>query len=288
MKPAKRLFVQAPPWRRALRRVLEVLLCRLPVGKVLGRLPLLPRLYARLVLARTDHTGLHTGIYATYTQALADIPESRLAGWNHDESATLWVDRIDPVILSTYPVLFWLSRLYGDNSALVDVGGSIGLTYYAYRKYAPIPAGSTWTVVEMPKMCEQGSRIAERERAAGLRFTTDPARAGRADLLLSAGALQFMERSLPGLLENLPARPRHILLNKLPITSQPDCWTLHNYGPAVTPQRLFNDRSFLAYFEGHGYRLRDRWEVEDLDCLVPFHPDRFIRRFSGFLFESAD
>jgi len=48
---------------------------------------------------------------------------------------------------------------------------------------------------------------------------------------------------------------------------------------------LFNEQVFLGYFSSHGYRLRDRWEVQDLDCLIPFHPERFIRHFSGFLFE---
>jgi putative methyltransferase (TIGR04325 family) len=87
------------------------------------------------------------------------------------------------------------------------------------------------------------------------------------------------------LLESLAAKPRYVLLNKLPVTPQPDAWTLQNYGPAVTPQRLFNEQVFLGYFSSHGYRLRDRWEVQDLDCLIPFHPERFIRHFSGFLFE---
>jgi putative methyltransferase (TIGR04325 family) len=96
-----------------------------------------------------------------------------------------------------------------------------------------------------------------------------------------------MPESIPGLLESLPNAPRYLLLNKLPITPGEDCWTLQNYGPAVTPQRLFNERAFLAYFERHGYVVRDRWQVADLDCPIPFHPRRFIRHFTGFLFELA-
>ena len=37
-----------------------------------------------------------------------------------------------------------------------------------------------------------------------------------------------------------------------------------------------------------GYRLVDSWDVEDLDCLIPFHPERFLRFFSGYLFERID
>jgi putative methyltransferase (TIGR04325 family) len=278
-------FVQASPSRRLVRKACEILLARLPVGRVLGALPFFRRYYKGLVMARTDHTGLYFGIYGSYAEALADVPASRLAGWDHEDSSTLWVDQIDPVKLSTYPVFFWLSQLYQRNWSLVDVGGSIGLTYYGYRRFVGLPENSTWTIVEVPKICEQGRKIAQRENAAGLNFVSDAAQVDACDLLLSAGALQFVENSLPGLLESLPRKPRFILLNKLPITDQEDCWTLQNYGPAVTPHRLFNRITFLRYFDDHDYRLRDSWEVQDLDCLIPFHPQRFIRHFSGFLFE---
>ena len=113
------------------------------------------------------------------------------------------MDQIDPVRLSTYPIFFWLTQVYGQNDALVDAGGSIGLTYYGYRRLGQLPAGATWTVVEVTKIAEQGTRIAQRENAAGLSSWTSSGRC-RCDILLSAGALQFMDPSIPGLLESLP------------------------------------------------------------------------------------
>ena len=287
MAEPQALYLPVSPARRLFRKVLEIVLARTPVGRWLGAIPFLPSLYAKLVLARRDHTGLYTGLYPTYAAAVADIPPSRLAGWNHDDTSTLWVNQIDPVRLSTYPVFFWLSRLTHDRSVVVDVGGSIGLTYYGYRRYAGLPPGASWTVVEVPKLCEQGRRIAEREGATNLAFIDRLKDAPPCDILLSAGALQYMEHSIPGLIESFPAKPTYVLLNKLTITPNAECWTLQNYGPAVTPQRMFNEREFLDYFAGHGYQLRDRWLVDDLDCLIPFHPRHFIRHLSGFLFELA-
>jgi putative methyltransferase (TIGR04325 family) len=266
-------------------KAMEILLGRLPVGRWARALPPLRRLYTSKVMARRDNTGLFSGLYPSYDAALAAIPSSRKAGWDHENSAKLWLGQIDPVMLSTYPIFFWLGKVYRENDALVDLGGSIGLTYYGYRKLAGLPKGSSWTVVEVSKIAEQGAQLAVKEHAEGLRFVVDPAQAGRCDLLLSAGALQFMEKSIPGLIESLPSKPRYLLLNKLPLTAQEDCWTLHNYGPAVTPNRLFNEQIFLEYFADHGYQLRDRWEVEDLKCLIPFYPERYIRRFAGFVFE---
>ena len=269
-------------------KFLEIILARMPTGRWLGRIPFFQSFYTGRIMSRRDHTGLHSGIYSSYADALAHIPPARLAGWDHDESSTLWLDQIDPVRPSTYPIFFWVKQLCGESHALVDLGGSIGLTYYGYRRFAKLPANATWTVVEVPKMALQGAKIAVREQAANLAFVDQFADVHRCDILLSAGALQFMETSIPGLLESLPNKPRHVLLNKLPVTPLEDCWTLHNYGPAVTPQRLFNEGTFLRYFEDKGYRLRDRWAVQDLDCLIPFYPQRFIRNFSGFYFELAE
>lgn len=288
MSAEQHVWVPPSAIQRGMRKALDILLGRLPTGILLRAIPGLQRLHAKRVLARRDHTGLHSGIYASYAEALADIPPSRLAGWDHKDSSTLWINKIDPVRLSTYPVFFWLHKLFGQGMTLVDVGGSIGVTYYGYRRYAGLPSGSRWTIVEVPKICEQGILTARREDAHNLHFVSDLKAAGAGDILLSAGALQYMEHSLPGLLESLPSKPRYLLLNKLPVTVGEDSWTLQNYGPAVTPQRLFNERGFLNYFAEQGYRLHDRWEVQDLDCLIPFHPRRFIGKYSGFLFERTD
>ena len=42
--------------------------------------------------------------------------------------------KFDPVKPSTYPIFFWLEKLLTEDSQLVDVGGSIGLTYYGYHR----------------------------------------------------------------------------------------------------------------------------------------------------------
>jgi putative methyltransferase (TIGR04325 family) len=272
--------------RRLGARALEILLGRLPPGRWARAVPGLEALYARHVMARRDHTGLHSGVYPSYEAALADIPPSRLSGWDHDNSAALWLEQIDPVRLSTYPVFFWIVQLLREGDALVDVGGSIGLTYYGYRRLGGrMPPGSSWTVVEVGKIATQGRQVAAREQANDLHFVDQLAEVKRCDVLLSAGALHYMPQSLPGLLESLPSLPRHIVLNKLPMTNGPDCWTLQNYGPAVTPTRLLNERQFLEYFRAHGYRLRERWDVSELDVIIPFHPEHFIKQFAGFLLE---
>lgn len=271
--------------RRFGSKAMEILLGRLPTGRWARAVPGFTRFYRNRVMTRRDHTGLYSGIYPSYEAAMADIPSSRLSGWDTDQSAKLWTDQIDPVRPSTYPVFFWLSQLYGDQDALVDVGGSIGVTYYGYRRLGTLPAGATWTVVEVSKIAAEGVRIAQREQAVGLGFLEELKDVRACDILISCGALHYMPASIPGLLETLPVKPRHVILNKVPITPHEDFWTLQNYGPAVAPNRLYNERTFMEYFTAHGYRLRDRWTVQDLDCLIPFHPERYLKEFAGFVFE---
>jgi len=135
--------------RRLGYKAMEILLGRLPTGRWARALPGFPRFYTDRVMARRDHTGLYSGIYPSYAAAMQAIPKSRQSGWNTDNSAKLWSDHIDPVRLSTYPVFFWLSQLYRENDALVDAGGSIGVTYYGYKRLGKLPKGATWTVVEV-------------------------------------------------------------------------------------------------------------------------------------------
>ena len=164
---------------------------------------------------------------------------------------------------------------------MIDLGGSVGLTFYGYRKRAELPAGVRWTIVEVPHLVAAGRKIAARESADALSFETDMSSVARCDVLLAAGVLQDMQISIPELLERRSKLPRHILLNKVPFTHHADFWTLHNFGPAITPYRLFNEQEFLLYFTQRGYEVVDRWDVTDMSCDIPFHPDRTVERFTG-------
>lgn len=129
--------------------------------------------------------------------------------------------------------------------------------------------------------------LRSKQNAAQLEFVSDIACTPRSDILLCAGVMQYMGEPIPLLLEKLPALPAHILLNKLPLTRSQGYWTLQNFGTAVSPYRVFNEKEFFDYFEKGGYALRDRWVVPELSCDVPFHPEYFVPHFTGLYFEKA-
>src|SRR5438270_3276474 len=234
----------------------KLAVARTAIGGVLGRLPLMEKAYVRRALLRTDHAGLFMGVYDSYAAAARGIPASRKHGWDNEESASIWFFRIDHMQPTAYAPFFWLSKLLQPGMTLVDYGGSIGLSYYSYVKRREIPAGARWVIVELPHLVAVGKKMAQRQKAAQLEFVTELASAPPCDILFSAGALQYMEQSVPGLLESTAALPKHILLNKVPLHRERSYWTLQNFGTAVSPYRVFQETEFLEYFEKAGYGVR--------------------------------
>lgn len=273
-------------------RVVKETLANSPIGGWLGQVPFVEAAYRHHALSRPERSGFFCGIYESYQEALAHVPRSRLAGWDNEESAALWINKIhefDPYLdqPSSYATFFWLSRLMREGTTLIDFGGSIGVTYYRFLRCANLPAKARWTVVEVPKIAAEGRRVAAREAAVGLEFETAIDASSECDILLAAGALQTMEQSVPGLLEMRAAKPPHIILNKVPLASGEAYWTLLNFGPAVSPYRVYNEKEFIGYFENAGYTLMDRWAVAELECYVPFHPDKVVQEFAGFYFKMS-
>ena len=182
-----------------------------------------------------------------------------------------------------YPVMFWLQKLLPECRLLFDFGGNVGISYFGYRRYLQYAPELTWLIYDLDAVVAAGEQIARAECAANLRFTTSLAELSTADLLLAAGVLQFIEDPL-ALLRSEPQLPRHVLLNKVPVSALPTATTLHNMGSAFCPYRLFNRKEFVEGFLDLGYQLVDEWLNPDLGARIPFFPERSLPAYSGFYF----
>src|SRR5256885_5993659 len=254
------------------RSILQLALTQTPIGSALAHIPFLEKAHAWRTLRRTDNVVLFAGVFDSYAAAQPNIPAARAQGWNTDRSASRWIFHVDYMQPTAYAPFFWLSNLLREGATLIDYGGNIGLSYYGYVRRKELPPGVRWIIVELPHPVDVGKTVAQRHKATQLEFVGDLSRTPPCNVLFSAGALQYMEQSVPGLLEKLPAHPPHILLNKVPLTDAAAYWTLQNFGTALSPYRVFNAKDFIGYFENAGYTLRDRWEVPELSCNIPFHP----------------
>ncbi|SFN38833.1 methyltransferase, TIGR04325 family [Variovorax sp. OV329] len=233
--------------------------------------------------------GSYHGLYSNFAQARAALPASN--EFNQDSLADEYINiRSNQIFSYDYPILWWLRLALASGARRVlDLGGSVGVHYYAYARYMEMPEDLAWCVVEVPAMTRIGREEARRRGVSALEFVDDLAQAPDCDIVLSAGALQFFDYERPTeLLEANGLRPRHVLLNKLPLYDGPDFVTAQNIGDGCyAPFHVHNRADFIADFEGTGFALQDQWAVHERSLILPGHPAHSFPSFSGMYLARA-
>jgi len=229
------------------------------------------------------------GVYESFASARRELPDN--PGFNLKALADEHVNvRTKRVFEYDYPVMWWLQmafRLGAKN--ILDIGGSVGVHYYAYRGYLQMPADVTWEIVEVPEVASIGRELAVAREATPLRFTTDLNEASAArsqDVWMSAGAIQYFEDAHPAkLLRRCERRPPHVLLNRLPLHDGDDFVTTQNLGQGCfSPVHVYNRTDFIRSIEVVGYMLRDTWDVHERGMHIPGYPERSFETFTGLYF----
>lgn len=262
-----------------------VAMCRQAMGKPWAR-PLLSPMRRRRFLSPSGLAS-YLGLFESFEAARASLPASKEFDCE-DVAAEFLQKRTRRIQECDYPVMWWLGRAFASGcTRVLDIGGSVGLHYYAYSNYIAMPAELSWCVVEVSAIVKLGQEEATRRGASALRFVKSVAEAGGAvDILISSGALQYIEDGYPAaLLKTHGLRPVHLLLNKLPLYPGKDYVTTQNIGAqSFAPLHVYNDRDFVAQLEQLGYDLKDRWTVHERSLHLPGHPDRSFYQFSGLYF----
>lgn len=257
---------------------------------LLAKLHRLPGLGAALewryerLFEKADNLQLFRGVYPSYAQALASAPKTKPTSYDQPEPAALYRDRLDSIVHTDYPILYWLGRLSGQYQSVFDIGGHIGVKYYAFRKYLDYPHELRWRVCDVPAVTQAGEEVASERGAQGLSFTNDFADMNGTDLLLAMGSLQYLEHSLGELLRPVANKPRHILINTTPIGESPTFYTLNSIGVAFCPYRVANKQEFVSELTALGYTCIDEWQNHGKNTIVPFAPERSVEHYTGFYF----
>lgn len=231
-------------------------------------------------------SDLTWGAFDTVEEARRAIPHGRPLGYDNDGCAAMYSNRLDRIFPYDYPVLFWLRPLIVPGVKIFDIGGHVGVHYHAYRNYLSDLENASWTVCEVPTVAARGQELAVERGASNLMFTSDYVDLDGQDVLISAGALQYIEHAtVTDMLRATKVRPRHVILNKIPLYDGPDFVTLENTGPSFSPYRNFNRDKFMAEFRDLGYRLTDSWQVPGRHHQLAFHPERSYSYSSGVYFQ---
>jgi putative methyltransferase (TIGR04325 family) len=227
------------------------------------------------------------GVYRTFQQASRAIPKGRKSGRDHVEVAEMYEPYMEKVRLSDYPALLWMSRALEPGCRVFDLGGHVGLAYYAFSRYLCYPPGLRWTVYDLPEIIRKGEQLARRRNAYSLAFTQDLRGAEGCDIFHAAGSLQCVDVDLSTIVGRLQKKPRHVLINRLPAYDGASYYTIQDIGPVMIPYRVFNKRETIRTMEDSGYELIDSWEIREASCgsgVVPFHPARSFEGYCGWYF----
>jgi putative methyltransferase (TIGR04325 family) len=245
----------------------------------------------RQFLAKEGY-GFYFGLFDSFADAREWLPSN--PGFDHEALATEYIQvRTQQVFAYDYPVMWWLDQAFRHGATTVlDIGGSVGVHYYAYRRYIDMPASLRWRIVELPAIVAIGRRLASERGVTALSFTEDlqeGLRSAGADIWISSGTLQYMEDARPGdLLEQCLEMPAHLLLNKLPLYEGEDFITSQNIGEGCfAPLHVFNRDRLIHGVEALGYTLRDRWAVHERSLYLPGHPERSFPSFTGLYFAAG-
>lgn len=238
---------------------------------------------------RGQAIGTCRGVFDSYEQAAAAAPPSRPLGYDHDDAAAMYRDRIGQVYPSDYPMMFWLQKALAQGGRRVfDLGGHIGLSYYGYERLMDLPHDLSWRVCDLPAVIENGHHEARRRDAARrLSFTADFAEAASADVLFTAGCVQYLQDTLDQRLQVLARRPEWLLVNLVPLHRQQAYWTVQSIGTAYCPYRIQHDGDFFRGIEALGYQRLDRWENLEKSCWVAFDDGHSLDRYHGAAFRLA-
>jgi putative methyltransferase (TIGR04325 family) len=232
------------------------------------------------------YENLYRGVFDSFADAQASVPPMRLQGYDNSASAELYRERTHRVHLNDYPMMLWLSKLfYAGNASVFDLGGHIGIAYYAYQRYLHYPDAIRWCVHDVPAVNAAGAAWAEtHDTRRRLTFTDRRADADGADIFFAAGSLQYLDYALADLLGDLEHPPDHLILNSVPIHMSASYFTVQNMGVACCPYRITAERDFIDGLKALGYSLHDRWENSNRRCDIPFHPAHSLDRYFGFYF----
>ncbi|WP_372527869.1 methyltransferase, TIGR04325 family [Piscinibacter sp.] len=242
--------------------------------------------YERYFFCTQRWQNLHLGVFDSF-QAASEFASRRGVIPRFALDHEKWLQEHQGLSPHDYPMMFWLSRMLQEEEDMrvVDLGGSVGVTYYAYKPVMKFPAGLRWQVCELDDVVQLGRRIAQERGEPALSFTSDLKVLDGAPVLFAAGVIQYIEPRLVEVLSAVKYPPKHLLINRIPLTMDRATFvTLQNGGAGIQSYRIENHREFTDGLNRLGYREVDRWRCLENSTYIPFHPDVALNHFEGFYF----
>jgi putative methyltransferase (TIGR04325 family) len=254
-------------------------------SRLLGRLGRSPS--TRLLLEKLGAPQMLVGYrrpFATLEAAQQALGKSGGQGHASQESISAHVNLSEQPRISDYPAFYHLAPHAPQIRRLFDVGGCIGNLYYYYTRFLQLHPDAEWLTMDLPAVVDEGRRIAQERNATRLKFTADFSDADGSDLMIASGSLHYFDEPLPAMIGRLGKRPRHVLINRTPMTDRPDFATIQENRTYRIPCVIYNRARLISLFEGIGYRLVDQCEAPELSMSTPLYPEYTVKTYTGMFF----
>ncbi len=238
------------------------------------------RVAKQIFLGRNHNTHRLMGIFRSYEDALAHVPKNFVEG---PDEHKIFLDVKDGVLSSHREIVRILSGLMPQTKTLFDLGGNVGYCFYEFRSELVYPPDFIWTSSDLPVVNAAGRKLALERGATQIVFTDDRTDASGTDIYLTTGALQYLEKPLAGLLEELKEKPKHILVSRVPMTNRTSFYTLQHTGHSILPYYYANYDSFVSSIKAAGYDLVETWKTERGSEII-LHPEVDVQKYYGFHF----
>ncbi len=227
--------------------------------------------------------NLFYGVYPTWSEAEAAAKSYGAAGYDNVESSNIYqyMMRIAP---HDYPALYWLSRSLSEGmKSVFDVGGAVGIKFYAFKEHLSAWRDLRWRVQDVPAMAARGTALAaERGVANQLDFDADFAAGDGFDLLFASGVVQYLPQRVGEMLGSYKQLPKRIVINTAAIHAQHEFYTVNSIGTAFCPYRIQTQAGFMRSLSQLGYRVRETWQNLGKPMTIPFRPDYSLTEYSGY------
>jgi putative methyltransferase (TIGR04325 family) len=119
-----------------------------------------------------------------------------------------------------YAMMFHMQRMNLTGAKIFDLGGHTGMLFYTCDRYMGLPDCS-WLIYDLPAEINVGKRLAASRSERRILFTGRWGDASGADLPIASGSLHYFETPLATMINNLPKKPKRVLVNLTPLIDGP-------------------------------------------------------------------
>ncbi|WP_353476539.1 methyltransferase, TIGR04325 family (plasmid) [Salipiger sp. H15] len=239
---------------------------------LLGLMAALPIAGGARIAAATQWAPRFSGVYSDWASAEQAARRASATGYDSEKVAAVSFEIMCRRAPWDYPMLFWLERLGGQGTRVLDAGGHMGTKYIAFSGVLDVRRFD-WTVFDLPGIVLAARKRQERhELPERLRFVDRLADAPPCDILIASGLLQYLDTPFAGFVAALAQRPKVVLLNEVALRPDAGVFTVERIGPGRVPYQIRSRTDWDAEVDAMGYDVVDEWPIPQLSHTVPTHP----------------